>query len=950
MLRRKQASPGLRSVPQRPSLRGVIEDRADAQQAAGVVGRAGELAEVTRFLDAVYHGPRLLVLDGEPGIGKTMLWQAGVEASRERRHWILVCRAAEAEAKLGYAALGDLLNAVPDELVDGLDEPQRSALDVALLRSDAEGSRADPRAVSLGLLNLLRALAASETVIVAIDDVQWLDTATARALEFALRRLEREPIGVLASQRIGESRLAYERLLDRRVDTITLGPLEPSHLGEILREGSGIHLSLHTVTRIHRISNGNAFYALEIAHSLEEHGESFLEDHFRVPPSLRALVGQRVAALPTSTRRAVLAASALSAPTIPLIAAATGRRDERVPALAAAEEAGVVEVELGTVRFTHPLLASAVYGDAPPAERRRMHNRLARIVGESEESARHLALAAEGPDANVAQALDDAAKKARSRGALDEAVTLGEQAWRLTPDDAVDDKQRRQVDAGAYHLFAGDTGRARELAQEAATTLPGGAVRARALRQLAALTPNADASRALLEQAIEEASEDPELLARLEGMLVANYMSAFQAENASAHAHAGLAYAKQAEDQGLHASALMDVIWSNWYLGHDAPPELVREALALERFCEPTPVGRLPRQRYALMLHLTPDIAEARATYEALAAQARAYGDEPSLAKILGLLSEIECFAGHYDPAAALAAESHRIALQCENHRLCATSLLRVALVNAHRGDVDAAREAALKADELMREVDELHAVGASAWVLSFLELSVGNPQGAIDRMLPIARPLAECDVVQPVPTSAPIPDLIEALVSVGELEQASFYLRAFERRAEATQNPWALAAAGRSRALLEAAQGRLEAALEATETALRMHAPLPLPFERARTLLVRGVIQRRVKQRRAARESLSQALAIFDELGAKLWAERARAELARIGGRASGDDLTPTEAQVAARAAAGETNREIADALFMSVKTVEANLSRVYRKLDVSSRRQLTGKLERQT
>ena len=932
----------------RPSLSGVIEDRTGSSNTAEVVGRATELTEISRFLDGAQ--PSALVLEGEPGIGKTMLWQAGVDRARERLCHVLVCRPAEAEAKLGYAALGDLLSTVPDEHIAELDEPQRHALEVALLRAEADDARADPRAVSLGLLNLLRALSASETVIIAIDDAQWLDAASTRALEFALRRLEDEPVRMLASQRLGEQALAYERLLGDRINRLTVGPLPETELGQLLREHNGLQLSLHTTTRIHRVSGGNPFYALEIARSLEGHGETFLDDHFDVPPSLRALVGQRIAALPAPTRRTLLAAAALSAPTIPLIATATGRRDECAPALAAAEAAGVVEVELGAVRFTHPLLASAVYGDAPPAERRQMHRRLARIVVESEESARHLALAAEGPDAEVASVLESAARKARSRGALDEAVTLGEQAWRLTPDDAIEDKRRRQVDAGAYHLFAGDTGRARELAQEAAAALPAGALRAQALRQLAAVTPNADASRALLDQAIDEASEDPELLARLEGMLVARYMSEFQAAKARAHAHAGLAHATRARNRGLRASALMDVIWSDWYLGRDPSPELVQEALDLEQFCDPTPVGRLPRQRYALMRHLTSDTAGTRTLFEDLAAQARAYGDEPSLARILALLSEVECFSGRYEPAAALAAESHRIALRCENPRLCATSLLRVALVHAHRGDVDAARAAGLEADELMREQDELPAIGASAWVLSFLELSVGNPQGAIDRMRPLARPLAECDVVQPFATSAPFPDLIEALVSVGELEQASFYLNVFERRAEVTLNPWAVAAAGRSRALFDAAEGRLEPALEATETALRMHAQHPLPFERARTLLVRGVIQRRAKQRRAARDSISQALSIFDEIGARLWAERARAELARIGGRASGDELTPTEAQVAARAAAGETNREIADALFMSVKTVEANLSRVDRKLDVSSRRQLGGKLERQT
>jgi len=925
----------------------VIEDRTESSNTAAVVGRATELTEISRFLDGAQ--PSALVLEGEPGIGKTMLWQAGVDGARERLCQVLVCRPAEAEAKLGYAALGDLLSAVTDEHIAELDEPQRHALDIALLRAEADDVRADPRAVSLGLLNLLRTLSASDTVVVAVDDVQWLDAASERALSFALRRIERERVGLLVSQRVGEPGLAYERFFDGRTEWLSVGPLTASHLGEVLRERTGLQLSLHTTTRIHRVSGGNPFYGLEIARSMQGHDETFVDDHLVVPSSLQALVGRRISALPPATRRALLAASALSSPTITLIAAATGRRDDRVPALDPAQAAGVVEVDLGAVRFTHPLLASAVYDDAPPGERRKLHSRLAQIVAEGEESARHLALAAEGPDAAVAEALDESARTARSRGAVDEAVTLAELAWRLTPETAVADRQRRQIEAGAYHFLAGDTGRVRELAESAASTLPPGLLRARAFRQLGTIARNADEGRSLFERALADAEGEPAWLARIEGSLVSNYyMVVFEATAAHAHARAELEHAERSGDPALRASALMDVAWSSWYLGHGLSAELVEESLELERFCDPTPVRSLPRMRYAMMLHLSFELDAARAVYETLAEQARAYGDEPGLSRTLTLMSEVECFAGRYDVSAGLASEGYRIALQSEEHALCATSLHRVALVEAHRGNVDAAREAGARADDLMRQRRDLHAVSASSWMLSFLELSAGNPEAAIEQALPSARMLVDCDVMQPGSAYALFPNLVEALLAVGELEQASSFLQTFQERSLVSGNIWGLSAAARSRALLEAARGRFEEALEKTEEALAYE--LPMPLERGRALLVRGVIQRRAKQRRAARESLSQALAIFEELGARLWAEKARVELARIGGRSSGDELTPTEAQVAARAAAGETNREIADALFMSVKTVEANLSRVYRKLDVSSRRQLGGKLERQT
>ena len=244
----------------------MIEDRTESSNTAAVVGRATELTEISRFLDGAQ--PSALVLEGEPGIGKTMLWQAGVDGARERLCQVLVCRPAEAEAKLGYAALGDLLSAVTDEHIAELDEPQRHALDIALLRAEADDVRADPRAVSLGLLNLLRTLSASDTVVVAVDDVQWLDAASERALSFALRRIERERVGLLVSQRVGEPGLAYERFFDGRTEWLSVGPLTASHLGEVLRERTGLQLSLHTTTRIHRVSGGNPFYGLEIARSM----------------------------------------------------------------------------------------------------------------------------------------------------------------------------------------------------------------------------------------------------------------------------------------------------------------------------------------------------------------------------------------------------------------------------------------------------------------------------------------------------------------------------------------------------------------------------------------------------------------------------------------------------------------------------------------------------------
>jgi len=928
-----------------------IDRRADAQGVAQVVGRARELGKLSRFLDAAVAGPSMLVLEGEPGIGKTTLWQACVDAAGERSYCTLVCRPAEAEAKLGYAALADLLETVPEETFAGLADPQRRALDIALLRVEPQGERADRRTVSVALLNVLRSLAEVMPVLVAIDDAQWLDTPSSQAVAFALRRLDQEPVGVVFSMRSGATSTPsfFGGKPEMRVERLNVGPLPPDELGRVVAGHLGLQLSRAASMRVHRASGGNPFYAIEIARGLPR-DNPIAGEHLAVPPSLRALVAERVTRLPDSTRRALLVAAALSTPDVATIAAATGRRDGRSAALARAEADGVIRVDAGVVTFAHPLLAASVYGEASPPQRREAHRRIARVVEDPEERAKHLALAAGGPNEEGARVLDDAAQRASTRGAPDEAAMFAESAVRLTPPAQVDDRWRRQVDAARYHELEGESGRARELLDEVVAMAPGGVTRGWALHRLARVTNSASAARALQDRAREDAAGDPRLLAAVERALAEQAMLELEPAEAARHARAQLEFATRSGDDGLRALALTESARVEFLLGHGISSAAVDEAIALECFCPATPILGLPTLDYAWLLHCDGQWAAAGRLYEELLARARAHGDEPSVSGLLGLLSDLALLEADYDTAMRQAELAYDVARRVEPTFLQAYAALRIALAAAHRGSVEHARAAAAEATAVYEEREALDGRGAAAWPLVFLELSLGRPEAAIAHAAPFVRPLVECGVVEPMYILAFLPDLIEALVATGDLDQAADLTDALERRGRATDRAWALATAGRSRGLLEAAQGRLGNALEELEHALAEHDRFVMPFERARTMLVRGVVQRRAKQRRAARTSLSQALSVFDELGAPLWADRARAELARIGGRASGDELTPTEAQVAARAAAGETNREIADALFMSVKTVEANLSRVYRKLDISSRRQLNETLKQQT
>jgi DNA-binding CsgD family transcriptional regulator len=230
--------------------------------------------------------------------------------------------------------------------------------------------------------------------------------------------------------------------------------------------------------------------------------------------------------------------------------------------------------------------------------------------------------------------------------------------------------------------------------------------------------------------------------------------------------------------------------------------------------------------------------------------------------------------------------------------------------------------------------------------VLGFLELSLGDAAAADTILRPLAERLASSGWREPS-ISEELPNGIEALVELGELAEARRLLADLVERVGRIESPWGEASAGRCEGLILSAEGDLGGALAAHARALRVHEQLPQPFDLGRTLLAQGISQRRARQRRAGRETLERALAIFDELGATLWADKTRAELGRVGGRApSGSDLTPTERQVAELVAEGRSNKEVAAALVVSPKTVDGHLSNIYAKLGIHSRTQLARRI----
>src|SRR3954451_10710421 len=352
----------------------------------GVFGRDEELRLGDAFLADARERFSALALEGEAGVGKTTVWAEVVRRADDAGFRVLSCRPAETETKFALSALADLLEGIPDSALDALPELQRRALEVALLRAEATGEAAQPRTLSTAVRSLLGELSAERALLIAVDDVQWLDNASAVVLEFAIRRLQSMPGGWLFARRGGvPCRLTVENLVsaDALVQS-TVGPLTVAALHHILKDRLGQTLTRSALVRVHAISGGNPFYALEVARELVR-ADPVVGGAVPVPDSIRDVLSRRLRRLPAATRTALLTAAALSDPTTALV-------DE--DALRPAEEEDIVTVDVGGhILFRHPLYASAVYGSASRAGRRALHATLAEAVTDPEERARHLAAA-----------------------------------------------------------------------------------------------------------------------------------------------------------------------------------------------------------------------------------------------------------------------------------------------------------------------------------------------------------------------------------------------------------------------------------------------------------------------------------------------------------------------------------------------------------------------------
>jgi DNA-binding CsgD family transcriptional regulator len=766
--------------------------------------------------------------------------------------------------------------------------------------------------------------------------------------------LRSEQIGFLLARR-AEKREGLHPGLETalesgRVTRLLVGPLDIQSLDRLLRAHLERQFLRPTLVELQRVSGGNPFYALELGRALLARDAPLdVGDALPVPATLQELLRERLAGLPATARDVALVVSALSRPTIELVMAAVGPR--RAPAtLDRAVSAGIIETAADRIRITHPLLASLLYAEAAPSRRRALHARLAEIVDDPDERARHLALAATGPDARVAASLEDAARRARARGAPQAAAELWERARRLTPpDDAA--SWRRAVDAAECHIDAGDTNRARVLLEDVVARLPPGDERATALTRLAwvrGIETGFHVAADLFRAALAEIGDDPASRIEIEQGLAWSIHEIGDVAGAEPHARAALEMAERLGEPALLASSLADMAFFETIRGRGIPTALIERALALGGTDEWRPfIGRMrPIWIQGMLLEWAGDLDAARATHTALRQSVLAQGDEHARAYVDVRLGRVECLAGNWELAARYAEESLEMTAQTveENQRPFALTIK--ALVDAHLGRVAEARAATDEGLPLALEVGVVPAYFEMLAIRGFLEYSLGDAAEAHRFLGPLPHAVADAGFGEPALFRFH-GDAIETLLALGEQEAAEDLLAELDEQSRVTGRVWAQVIANRCRALLSAATGDADAAYARLDRALELHEHLQEPFERGRTLLVLGTLQRRSRKKRIARDSLSQALAVFDELGARLWSEKARAELRRIGGRAAAPGtLTPTEERVAELVAAGRTYREVGDALFISPKTVQWNLSKIYRKLGVRSRAEMAAKL----
>jgi tetratricopeptide (TPR) repeat protein len=774
---------------------------------ASPIGRDDELESVLRFLDRVQALPGALVLEGEAGAGKTTLFDAAVGAALERGYRVLVCRPAESERTLSLAALRDLVELVFVEVADELRPAARTALAVALLREEP-ARPPSPEGVASGFLDVVRSLAARGPLLVGIDDAHWLDPESERVVSFASRRLRDAPVALLVSTRTGRpDRLVsiLERGLgSEHVFRLAVGPLSLGAIHRLLHERLGITLSRPAVRRVHEASGGNPFFALEIARVADPGPASRLAEPLRLSPQLEDLIEERLARLPRSARSLLPVVASMPRPTRRALHAFLGPAEaDRL--LGQAEHAGVLVLDEARIRFTHPLLAAHAYGQLTASERMILHSRLAETTSDLEERARHLALAADGPDESVARALEAAARDAAARGAPAAAADLLETAAALTPADLDEQRFGRLIEAARARFVAGESREAAKRLTGLLPELPAGTLRAEALAVLGRISYYIDdhvAARRHYEGALAQPGIAAEVAREAHDGL-AWLLSREDTRAAAGHAREAVRLARSTGDEHALAEALATQGQVANLLGEAAAADLIARGIQMAAGRDYERVVQDPAFAQALTLVWRDDLQGGLEVFERLLSRALERQDEASSVRILLGLAFVHLLRGDWDEADRCAAEGAEAARLSGQHPQLKVLFCSKSLVDAHRGRVEEVRAQAWSEADPFGDI----AGGVERIANGFLELSLDHPEEARRVLAPLVERVLASGIREPGAVRF-VPDYVEALIRLGRLDEAEDTLRWYEEAAAATGRSSAMSAAGRCRGLLLSARG----------------------------------------------------------------------------------------------------------------------------------------------
>ncbi|MET0238009.1 MAG: LuxR C-terminal-related transcriptional regulator [Kibdelosporangium sp.] len=869
-------------------------------------GRSAAQAAVECLITGARDGHSgALVLRGEPGIGKSALlaWAAGHAARTGLR--VLRVTGIEGETDLAFAGLVQLLWPVQDR-IGTLSEPQAAALR-AVLGSGRTGGQ-DRFLIGLAVLTLLADLADDGPVLCLVDDAHWLDQATADAFLFAARRFAEEGVAMVFAAR-------EEGFAAPGITEFELPRLADADAARLVAEHG---LALNLRDQVIAESAGNPLALIEFAAAQRGHpaGPVPLPIADRVLASFRAQISR----LPERTRLMMVIAAAEARGDLPMLLGAAATFGVGLGDLGEAETARLLRVSGTTVTFRHPLIATASYQGAVLARRVAVHQALADAAQDPDCRIRHLAAATMGPDEGVAAELVQAAERARCRTGYAAAAGFYEQAAQFTP--VPRDRAGRLGQAASLAFAAGHTDRAGDLAGQAEQLID---------------DPQALAGLPQIRAAVEFELGEPRLAARL---LIERAAHADPAQAAAMlRTSAGYAwFCGDTDSIRLAARMCADIDQPDLMvagMAHLVGDDYARGLPLLADVVDEGEAGTddAARARAVFTGMLIGDDAATLRLAAAEVARCRRQGLIGAMPQLLQDLAGAQVRVGRLRDAEATVAEAAEIAKDTGLHQRIARLDGLLARIAAIEGDEQRCRRLA---------GDTPDAGGAASdSALILLDVAIGDYESVVRRFDTARRGPGRHTAV----LMAAVADQVEAAVRLGRAEQAEQPLRRFEAWAQAGRQPWALAVALRCRALLSEQE-------QPYTQALRLHLRASRPFEQARTELLYGEWLRRARRRSDARDPLRSALATFERLRAKPWAQRARTELQATGESIAVaqpaaanmlDRLTPQELQVVRLAADGDSSREIAAALFLSPRTVEHHLYKAYPKLGVGSRRELS-------